>query len=465
MSAVTTGSEAPKGESPKTETTSTKASKARAATERVDLEGGTIVLLEQSHALPIVNIIVALRSGAAHDPLGKEGVTRITARMLRRGSKGIAAREVEDAIDRLGSELSVDVTVSTTAVYGQVIKRSLTPFVELMARVLCTPEFPEDELLRLKRETVAEIVEARDNDRAVAQRAFRRAMFGSHLYGRSSGGTTKSIESITQDDAKAVFAKHFRKGNIVIAFSGDITKDEAVVAAKELMKGLPDGGPLPDPVTPPSMVPGRRLVFVDKPERTQTQILIGTLGTSPHDDDHHPLTIANAVFGGTFTSRLMREVRSKRGWSYGASARMGIDRQRHTFTMWTFPAATDCPPCIELELDLLESFVKKGITPKELAFIKRYLTRSYAFEIDTAAKRLHQALDIELLGLPADYYSGYLGHVASVTEASANAAVLKRISTDDLLIVVVGTASELLDGVKSKIPNLASDEVVPFDRE
>jgi zinc protease len=439
--------------------------KARAATERVDLPGGTVVLLEESHALPIVSIIVALRSGAAHDPPGREGLTRATARMLRRGAKGIAAREVEDAIDRLGSEFSVDVTTSTTAVYGQVIKRSLQPFLDLMSRLLSTPEFPEDELLRLKRETVAEIIEARDNDRAVAQRAFRRSMFGSHLYGRSSGGTTASIEAISQADARALFAKHFRKGNIVVAFTGDITKDEAVKAATQLVAGLPDGGPLADPVTEPTMEKGRRLVFVDKPERTQTQILLGTLGTSPHDDDHVPLTVANAVFGGTFTSRLMREVRSKRGWSYGASARMGIDRQRHTFTMWTFPAATDCPPCIELELQLLESFVKEGITAKELAFIKRYLTRSYAFEIDTAAKRLHQALDIELLALPPDYYTGYLDHVAAVTEESANAAVLRRISTDDLLMVVVGTASELLESVKAKIPNLGRDEVVPFDRE
>ena len=82
---------------------------------------------------------------------------------------------------------------------------------------------------------------------------------------------------------------------------------------------------------------GRRLLVVDKPERTQTQILVGTLGTSPHDDDHVPLVVGNAVFGGTFTSRLMKEIRSKRGWSYGASARAGIERQRQSWVLWTFP--------------------------------------------------------------------------------------------------------------------------------
>ena len=89
---------------------------------------------------------------------------------------------------------------------------------------------------------------------------------------------------------------------------------------------------------------GRRLLVVDKPERTQTQILVGTMGTSAHDDDHVPMVVGNAVFGGTFTSRLMKEIRSKRGWSYGASARTGIDRRRQSWVLWTFPAATTPGP-------------------------------------------------------------------------------------------------------------------------
>jgi len=213
------------------------------------------------------------------------------------------------------------------------------------------------------------------------------------------------------------------------------------------------------------MVSGRRLVFVDKPERTQTQVLIGSLGTQPHDEDHHALSVANAIFGGTFTSRLMREVRSKRGWSYGASARLGVDRHRQAFTMWTFPAATDAAACLALELDLLSTFVAKGITTRELSFIKRYLARSYAFEIDTAAKRMHQALDVELLDLPADYYSGYIAHVEGVTLETANGAVSRRLGAKDLLITVVGTASEILEPVRAAIPELASHEVVPFDRD
>jgi zinc protease len=210
---------------------------------------------------------------------------------------------------------------------------------------------------------------------------------------------------------------------------------------------------------------GRRLLVVDKPERTQTQILVATMGTSPLDDDHVPLVVANAVFGGTFTSRLMKEVRSKRGWSYGASTRLGVDRRRQGWVMWMFPSAQDCAPCLKLALDLLETWVDRGVTPREVAFIQRYLVRSHAFDVDTAPKRLHQALDVELLALPRDYFSGWTAKVSAVTPESATAAVKNRIRPENLLSVVVGTAAQVNDPLKTAVRGLVESSVVPFDLE
>ena len=437
----------------------------RAATERFDLDGGTVVLVEPFHAIPLVSIVVALRSGAAHDPPGKGGLTRLAMRMLRRGCEGMTAEQIEAAIDRLGAEMAVDTGASTVAVHAQVIGRSLDAFVDLLARLLSTPTFPADELERLERESVAEIIESRDNDRVVAQRAFQRAFFPDHPYGRTATGTTQSVASIGRDDAVAFWQRHVVRGNIVVGFAGDVDGKTAAKLAERLVVGVAAGAALADPVPPPAMQTGRRLLFVDKPERTQTQILVATLGTSPHDADHAALGVANAIFGGTFTSRLMKEVRSKRGWSYGAYSRLGIDRQRQAFSLWTFPGADDAAKCLALELELYEKFVAGGITARELGFIKRYLTRSHAFEIDTAAKRLHQALDIELLTLPSDYYSRYLEHVDAVTLEAANKAVRARLSVDDLLSVVVGTSSQILEPIRACIPRLASHEVVAFDAE
>jgi zinc protease len=194
-------------------------------------------------------------------------------------------------------------------------------------------------------------------------------------------------------------------------------------------------------------------------------MVIGGLGTCAHDADHIPLVVANTAFGGTFTSRLMQEVRGKRGWSYGASSRVGFDRQRDAFTMWTAPAATDAAACLALELELLHSFRSPGITAEELEFVKRYLVRSHAFEIDTARKRVHQKLEAELFDLPEGYHARYLERVLAVELEAAQTAVRERISEADLVIGVVGTHAEIGAAIEKAIPDLAGVTVAPFDLE
>src|SRR5882757_2410781 len=156
-----------------------------AAPERIELEGGTLLFIESSHAIPLVDVVVSLRSGSAHDPVEKQGLFRTTLAMLRRGARDLTSRQIEDALDRLGSEVSMDVNASISTAYGQVIERNLAPFIELFATLLESPTFPEDEFGRLKREIVADLIGARDNDRALAQRAFRRGIFNGHPYARS----------------------------------------------------------------------------------------------------------------------------------------------------------------------------------------------------------------------------------------------------------------------------------------
>ena len=436
-----------------------------AQTARFDLAGGAIALLEPSHAVPLVSIVVALRSGSAADPTDKTGLARIAVRMLRRGCEGMTSEQIDARIDRLGAEMAVDTSHSTVAIHAQVIARNLDAFVDLLARLLATPTFDETELAKLKRESVAEIIEARDSDRVVAQKALQRTLFAGHAYGRNSGGTVRSVEAIARPDVVGFYRRSVVKRNLVVGLSGDVAADRAPAVAARIVGGLQEGAAVPDEVGEPAMRPGRRLVVVDKPERTQTQILVGTLGTSAHDEDHAPLVIANAVFGGTFTSRLMREIRSKRGWSYGASARTGVDRHRQSWVMWTFPAAVDCGPCLKLSLELMQTWIADGVTPREVAFIQRYLVRSHAFEVDTAGKRLHQALDVELLGLPADYFASWIERVLAVTPESASAAVRRRIHPGDLLAVVVGTAAQVDGAVRGAMPGLTEASVVPFDAE
>jgi zinc protease len=420
-------------------------------------------MVERDAALPIVHVGISCLSGAAYDPPGLEGLTRLSGRLLRRTAGGRTADQVDELVDRIGASVGVDCGSSSSTMSGSVLKRSFDTYLALLKDSLIAPGLHEDELERLKRETLAELTEILDSDRQLARRWFLRSVFQAHPYGRTLVGTKQSLERIGVADIRRQLGNQLVRGNLTFSFAGDIDPEHASRGAHAISKALPVGAALPDPVKEPTARTGRHLIFVDKPDRTQTQILIGNLGSHPQDADHFPLLLANTIFGGTFTSRLTREVRGKRGWSYGAYSSLAYDRHRQTFSLWTFPKADDAAPCIALELELLEAWCNDGVTPEELTWVQQYLSRSHAFDRDTTSKRVGLRLEELLCDLPAGYYSNYVQSIGAVTQAQANQAVQRRITPKDLVIVVVGTHATTGAAVRDAIPDLASETVVPFD--
>lgn len=423
------------------------------------------VLVETSHDLPLVSFSIGRAAGSLLDPEGLEGLTRLTGRLMRRTGGGKNPQEIDSQIDSLGAALSVEVSPSASVFQGTVIRRSLEPFLALVCDVLGRPGLSEEELGRLERETEAELVETLDDDRSLARRWFRKALFDGHGYGRPVNGTSESLRRVKQSDVQASAKQLASRGGLLFAFSGDIERREAEALAARVSSALPDSPHPTDTSSDPTPRPKRRLVLVDKPERTQTQILIGGQGTHPRDADHTALMVGNTIFGGTFTARMTQEVRSKRGWSYGAYSSLPIDRRRQAFSMWTFPKAEDAGPCIALQLEMLHDLRERGVTKKELSWAKRYLTRSHAFAIDTPAKRVGLELDTKLYDLPTGYYERYLERVAATTLEEVNQALRARLPEQDLLVVVVGTAADIRGAVESAIPDLFETEVVRFDLE
>lgn len=421
------------------------------------------LLLETDPALPLVQVAVTTLTGSVHDPVGKEGLSRLLARLMRRTPAGLSADAVDARLDQLGSSLGADVSGSSSGFSGSVISRNRSPFSDLIRDVVCAPSLDEAELGRLKRETLAELQELLDSDRALARRWFRRALFGGHPYGRSTAGTAESIASINLNDVKEHYQSHFTSDNLIVALAGDVQRQEGEELLAALTKDLPTSAAPLDSVEHPGGPTGKTLWVVDKPDRTQTQILIGGLGGHPSDTDHTALLVANTVFGGTFTSRLTQEVRGKRGWSYGASSSLPFDRKRQAFSMSTFPAAEDAAECVKLQLSLMNDWVEHGITAEELSYAKSYLEKSYVFSIDTAAKRMGLLLDEQVYGLPKDYYKSYPDRVRTVTLEQANAAVRNRISTDNVAIVVAGTEKLIGPALRDAVGDVREYRVVPFD--
>lgn len=429
-------------------------------------DAGMTVLLEESHAIPLVDVEIVLKTGALYDPPGKEGLARLASRLLRMGTKRLRAEDVDEAIDSMGAALTVDVAHSMVRIHASVIRRSLPGLLDLLGQIVCAPALRASDLGLVQRETIADLLSQRDNDRWLASRGFRAHLFGEHPYARPTVGTHETVVRVSRADVADFLGAHVIGENLVLGVAGDVTEGELRAMVDRAFAKVPRGPSRGAPeisLPVPAVAKGRRVLVVDKPERTQTQVFIGTLGTRLADPVFYPLVVANTAFGGTFTSRLVREVRSERGWSYAASARLGADRQREAWSLYTHPSAENAIDCIALELSLIERLVEEGITAPELANARDFLVKSHAFDRDTAAKRLEPRLDAEVQQMPPEFYTHFVTSVGAVTLPRANEAVRARLSHEDLSIVLVATAAPLLDRLQ-RLPGVREVSVLPFDR-
>ena len=424
---------------------------------------GIPVFLESSHALPIVDVDLLVLRGSLLDPRGQEGLTRLTARLMRRGPVGMNAEAFDEHLDALGATLSVSVGPESMRIQGAVIRRNLDRFLAAMAEVTIAPGFRVIDFERLRRTIEAEMVAARDHDGALAARAFRKYLFGRHPYARPVAGTIQSVRGLELEDTRAQHERLIRAPHMLIGLAGDVTADDAENLVNKAFSSVPKRSVRRPPPREAKLREGRHVVLVDKPQRTQSQLFVGTLGLQVGDPDHHAMIIANTAFGGTFTARLMKEVRSERGWSYGAYSKLGADRQREAWSMWTHPGAEQLIDCLRLQLDLYEDWLAKGLTRDEVARAKRYLVKSHPFDLETAAKRLEPKLQTVAHRLPPDWFASWPKRLRAVKQADANRAARARLSRDDLTIAVLATATpELRDQLRA-IDGVRSLRVIPYD--
>jgi zinc protease len=422
---------------------------------------GVHLVHEGSDALPLVGVGLTMRTGTLSDPRGREGMTRLMAQAMRMGTAGMSAHALQDELDGLGGQLSVSCGHGFTSLGGVVLAENAERFIELLAAVFARPAFRAADVAQVKRETIGRLANLLDDDRSLAALHFRRHAFGRHPFGRSTAGTPATVRAMRRDDLVRQHRRGLSTPNLVASVWGALgARDAARMLDRHLGK-LSKRAVAAPRLPAPRIGRGRRLLLVDKPERTQTQIFVGTLGVHPSERVYPALAVANTVFGGLFTSRLMKEVRSERGWSYGASSHFSHNVAADLWSMWTFPAASDARACIELQLGLYETWVRDGVSARELKVAKDYIVKGHAFDVDTARKRIDLKLDEILLHLPKHMREKFLVRVRKVTRDEVNRA-LRRLSLDDLALTVVGTASELLPELRA-MQGIDRIDVVPYD--
>jgi zinc protease len=425
-----------------------------------------LLLVEENHDLPLVRAQVTLTTGAAADGPGNDGLTNFAAELLARGAGGKTRAQIDAGFDALGTSLDVLTDYDGLTFEVTVLKEKLDAALSLMGDVLLRPDFPVEETHKLARELKAQIDELRDDDGNLARRFFQRALYGDHPYGRSLLGTAASLERCTVESARAWHRERVVSGQAILGFAGAISEAEARAAVEKHLGTLPDS-PRPKLQRPPDG-PSRRdlkLTVVDKPERTQSQILLGQPAPQWGAPGFYPLQVSTCAYGGTFTARLMHEVRSKRGLSYGASARMAQGRGRRALVVHVFPSLEQTAETLALVLDLHRTWIDGGITDDELAFARNYLANSFAFSVATPEDRLDLHVATELAGLSHDHITRFPERIRAVTLDETRAAHAQYLAGVGLECVIVSSADELVPRLEQAglTSRFATIEVLPFD--
>lgn len=405
--------------------------------------GGPVVIVEPSHDTPLVWFDVAIRGGASADPLGIEGLHRHAALLARRGAGSRDRAELDETLDGLGAALDVGVSRDAVTLSGLALSRHLDAVIDLAADVLAAPRFAEDEHARLLRETPQVLDEIRDDDSALATRWFDWLCCPGHSYGRTSLGTEASIARIERATSIELWRREVVPANLVIGLAGDVDDAAAARIVQRLVERL-SGAPRPaiTAAAPPAPAPGRRLILVDKPDRTQAQLRIGHLSARYGVRDTPALAIAEAILGGMFSSRLMQEIRVKRGWSYGAGCSLRRSRLPHWFEIWMAAGIDVAGPAVALTLDLFADYAAHGPTDDEVDFARSYLVGAMPFHVATARQRMQLAVRDAVFELPAGFTARLPEALGALTAADVRAACARYFQPDAAVTVAVTTAAE-----------------------
>jgi zinc protease len=403
---------------------------------------GPVVIVEASPDTPLVWFDVAIRGGASADPVGIEGLHRHASLLARRGAGTRDRAALDETLDSLGAALDISVSRDAVTLSGLCLSRHLDAVTDLCADILAEPRLSDDEHARLLRETPQVLDEIRDDDSALATRWFDWVCSPGHPYGRTSLGTETSLKRIDRAAATELWKREVVANNLVIGLAGDIDEPTSQRLVQRLVERIPAGGRATavEHDIDPRAKRGRRVILVDKPDRTQAQLRIGHVAQRYGHPDTAALALAEAVFGGMFSSRLMQEIRVKRGWSYGAGCALRRSRLPHWFEIWTAAAIEVAGPAVGLTLELLADYAAHGPTDDEVDFARSYLIGAMPFHVATARQRMQLAVRDAVFELPAGYTAKLPEALGALTAEDVRAACKRNLRPEDAVTVAVTTA-------------------------
>jgi zinc protease len=409
------------------------------------LDNGARVALVENHAIPILDASVEFDAGARRDPAGKAGLAGLTNAMLARGINAGSDAAAEPALSEAqilngfadiaaqrGGGAEMDRAGINLRTLSSAAERDKA--VNLVARLLAQPSFPDDFLKRDRARMIAGIREAETKPEAIAEKAFQTALYGSHPYAQHA--TEASATAITRDDLMAFHHAYYVANHAVVTLVGDATRAQADRIARELTMRLPRGealAPMPAIVSAPGSE--QRIAH----PASQSHILIGMPALERGDPDYFALTVGNYILGGGgFSSRLTKEVREKRALTYSVYSGISPMVQKGPFQIGLQTKREQTGQALQVVRDTLAAYLHDGPTAAELKAAKDNLVGGFSLRIDSNRKILANVSLIVYYGLPLDYLDTWTHNIEQVSIAQIRAALQRKIVPSQLSTIIVG---------------------------
>jgi len=406
--------------------------------QQFTLANGMKVLLMEKRDIPLVQVTIVVNAGSVLDEHSNLGISSLTAAMLDEGAAGKSALDIADAFEAIGARFSISPGTHAVSLSLRATSQRMPEALKIASDVVLRPDFPEQELDRLRKERLTGLVRRYDDPNSIASELFDATLYGSlHPYGRSASGTDMTLRSLRATDLRQFYTAHYRPNNSTAIVVGDI--DPA--AARALLEGAfgqwQRGAAAAPAVAVPAQVKGRVIYVVDKPGAAQSVVRFGRIGVARTTKDYFALEVMNTILGGSFTSRLNQNLREKKGYSYGAGSAFDYYPSTGSWSADASVQTQSTGPALAEFMNELRGMLAP-IPVDEVERARSNLAMSYPAAFQSVSGIASQLSDMLQNNLAPDFFNRYVDNVLAVTPADVMRVAREYIDPENVTIFVVG---------------------------
>ena len=411
--------------------------------ENWETSSGLRVYFVNVPELPMLDLRLSFAAGSAYDG-DKLGVAGMTTSMLNKGAAGLNADQIAETFESVGANYSADAGRDTASISLRTLtlEEQMDTALSTWLKVIEKPEFPEDDFERLKKQALIGLQSEKQNPGSIASKAFYENLYPNHPYGKPQNGDEESIDAMSTKDLRAFYKKYFVNKNGQIALVGSIDKKQAMEIAEKVSKALTGGdrgvGVKAAAIPEVKSLDAAKTIRIPYPS-SQAHVYIGQPGNKRGDKDYFPLYLGNHELGGSgFTSRLMKEIRVKRGLSYSVYSYFIPMKEFGPFMLGLQTKLSQTDEAIEVARDVLKTFQDEGPSEENLKASKINISGGFPLRTASNSDILGYIEMIGMYDLPLNYLDTFTKVVNDTTREQVIDAFKRRVNLDKLLTIIVG---------------------------